>query len=190
MEDKEALTTEKIYKLCELAELPFMPIEKSVVQLKRNQDKIFKIKQYRMKSKVQSYDIRDCSEYFGVLELEKLLKDWNGKSFNFNEFNQTNRSSTMRFKNERPQNRNSGLFTEEDVDLDDDDEELNAMELAEAAGFEERAEEATNEKLVEPPVIPVAAEDSSSDDMEEILDTEQEPEGDQRKRIESIMANK
>jgi hypothetical protein len=31
-------------------------------------------KNYRMKSKVQTYDIRDCQEYYGVLELEALLK--------------------------------------------------------------------------------------------------------------------
>ena len=30
-----------------------------------------------MKSKVQTYDIRDCEEYFGVLELEQLLKKAN-----------------------------------------------------------------------------------------------------------------
>jgi len=40
---------------------------------------------------------------------------------------------------ERPQNNNSGLFTEEDFDLDDDD--VNAMELAQAAGFDERGGE-------------------------------------------------
>lgn len=27
-----------------------------------------------MKSKVQSFDIRDCEEYYGILELESLLK--------------------------------------------------------------------------------------------------------------------
>lgn len=27
-----------------------------------------------MKSKIQSYDIRDCPEYAGILELEKLLR--------------------------------------------------------------------------------------------------------------------
>lgn len=30
--------------------------------------------QTRMKSKIQSYDIRDCPEYAGILELEKLLR--------------------------------------------------------------------------------------------------------------------
>lgn len=31
-------------------------------------------KKNRMKSKVQSFDIRDCEEYYGILELENLLK--------------------------------------------------------------------------------------------------------------------
>ena len=36
-------------------------------------------KKYRMKSKVQTYDIRDAEEYYGILELEDLLKK-KGKS--------------------------------------------------------------------------------------------------------------
>lgn len=28
-----------------------------------------------MKSKVQSYDLRDCEEYYGILELEKVLRE-------------------------------------------------------------------------------------------------------------------
>ena len=36
-------------------------------------------KKYLMKSKVQTYDIRDAEEYYGVLELEDLLKK-KGKS--------------------------------------------------------------------------------------------------------------
>jgi len=31
-------------------------------------------KQYRIKSKVQTYDIRDCEEYYGIMALESLLK--------------------------------------------------------------------------------------------------------------------
>ena len=32
------------------------------------------MKVYRIKSKVQTYDIRDCEDYGGILELEALLK--------------------------------------------------------------------------------------------------------------------
>jgi len=80
-----------------LIDLPVMSFEQRTIQLKKSQEKLFQKKQYRMKSKVQSYDIRDCSEYFGVLELEKLLKDWNGKSFNISQFNNTNRASVQKF---------------------------------------------------------------------------------------------
>ena len=41
-----------------------------------------------MKSKVFSYDIRDSSNYFGVLELEKLLKNWkNSERISYKEVN-------------------------------------------------------------------------------------------------------
>ena len=36
-------------------------------------------KKYRMKSKVQTYDIRDAEQYYGILELEDLLRK-KGKS--------------------------------------------------------------------------------------------------------------
>ena len=39
-----------------------------------NIEKLMSYKHYRIKSKVQSYDIRDCDEYYGILELEILLK--------------------------------------------------------------------------------------------------------------------
>jgi hypothetical protein len=32
------------------------------------------LSQHKIKSKVQTYDIRDCEEYYGILELEALLK--------------------------------------------------------------------------------------------------------------------
>lgn len=43
-------------------------------QLQINIEKILANQKHKNKSKVQTYDIRDCEEYFGVLELEALLK--------------------------------------------------------------------------------------------------------------------
>lgn len=43
-------------------------------QLQINIDRLVAMKNYRIKSKVQTYDIRDCEDYSGILELESLLK--------------------------------------------------------------------------------------------------------------------
>ena len=43
-------------------------------QLQINIDRLVAMKVYRIKSKVQTYDIRDCEDYGGILELEALLK--------------------------------------------------------------------------------------------------------------------
>jgi len=46
-----------------------------------------------MKSKVQSFDIRDCEEYYGILELENLLKK-NSKAKQVIELEDIQRSSS------------------------------------------------------------------------------------------------
>ena len=54
-----------------------MTIQEKVSHLQINILKLQAEKQYRIKSKVQTYDIRDCEAYFGILELEALLKKVN-----------------------------------------------------------------------------------------------------------------
>ena len=50
-----------------------------------------------MKSKVQSYDLRDSEKYYGILELEKLLQD--SDSTNITMFNDAiQRKDTNIFK--------------------------------------------------------------------------------------------
>jgi hypothetical protein len=47
-----------------------------------------------MKSKVQTYDIRDCQEYYGVLELETLLKQSGKQLSSFIEIDEIRRQSS------------------------------------------------------------------------------------------------
>ena len=49
-------------------------ITDKIKQLQLKFELVMSKKNYRMKSKIQTYDIRDCAEYYGVLELEALLK--------------------------------------------------------------------------------------------------------------------
>jgi hypothetical protein len=49
-------------------------ITDKIKQLQLKFEMVMSKKNYRMKSKIQTYDIRDCAEYYGVLELETLLK--------------------------------------------------------------------------------------------------------------------
>ena len=53
-------------------------MSKKIHILKKREAILMTKKQFRMKSKVQTYDIRDCEEYYGVLELERLLQDSRG----------------------------------------------------------------------------------------------------------------
>lgn len=48
-------------------------MQERIRQLKLHEGALCDKKGFRMKSKVQSYDLRDCEEYYGILELEKLL---------------------------------------------------------------------------------------------------------------------
>ena len=48
--------------------------------LKEKKVELVNTKKYRMKSTIQSYDIRDNKEYYGVLEMEKTLKGLNNST--------------------------------------------------------------------------------------------------------------
>jgi hypothetical protein len=50
-------------------------IDEKIKSLKKSEGKLLELKNFRMKSKVQSYDLRDCEEYYGILELEKVLRE-------------------------------------------------------------------------------------------------------------------
>jgi len=52
-----------------------MSIKQKIHHLKKKEAHLKTIRPYRMKSKVQTYDLRDSEQYYGVLELEKLLKE-------------------------------------------------------------------------------------------------------------------
>ena len=75
MISKEKLIEKKINKLCKLIGVNENTIGEKIKQLKIQEDKLLELKDYKMKSKVQSYDLRDCDEYYGILELEKLLRE-------------------------------------------------------------------------------------------------------------------
>lgn len=51
-----------------------MTIEARIKKLQVSFEKLMSVKKYRIKSKVQTYDIRDCDQYIGVLELEQILR--------------------------------------------------------------------------------------------------------------------
>ena len=75
MISKEQLIKRKINKLCKIVGVNEATTDEKIKQLKISEDKLLELKDYKMKSKVQSYDLRDCEEYYGILELEKLLRE-------------------------------------------------------------------------------------------------------------------
>ena len=44
-----------------------------IKKLQVNIDKVYALKNYRIKSRIQSYDIRDSIKYKGALELEQII---------------------------------------------------------------------------------------------------------------------
>jgi len=72
---KEKTIEAKISQLCKLIAIEEPTVQERIRQLKLHEDALHDKKSFRMKSKVQSYDLRDCEEYYGILELEKLLLD-------------------------------------------------------------------------------------------------------------------
>ena len=74
LKNKEKEIFKKLNELCRLLDIDEITIEGKIKELQRNVLQLIAKKNYRMKSKVQTYDIRDCEEYYGILELEALLR--------------------------------------------------------------------------------------------------------------------
>jgi len=72
---KERTIESRIGQHCRLIGIDEPTIQERIRQLKLHEDALLQKKGFRMKSKVQSYDLRDCEEYYGILELEALLLD-------------------------------------------------------------------------------------------------------------------
>ena len=63
MLNKETLLVSKIQGLCELLGTTETNIYKRIHILKKHEPILLTLKHNRMKSKVQTYDLRDCEEY-------------------------------------------------------------------------------------------------------------------------------
>lgn len=74
MQDKRAAIAHQIDLLCVDLGIDEPTIEAKIHELRKNESRLKTIKKYRIKSKVQSYDIRDAEDFYGVLELEQMLK--------------------------------------------------------------------------------------------------------------------
>ena len=74
MIEKERLLAHKINALAKLLEIDEPTIAERIRILRIRKKEMFQKKAYKIKSKLQSYDIRDGAEYYGILELEKQLK--------------------------------------------------------------------------------------------------------------------
>jgi hypothetical protein len=72
---KQRTIESRITQHCKLIGIDEPTIPERIRQLKLHEEALWNKKSFRMKSKVQSYDLRDCEEYYGILELEKLLLD-------------------------------------------------------------------------------------------------------------------
>ena len=76
MEDKKRVIEHQIGADCSTIGIDTeLPLDKQIDQLKIKQTELFNIKKYKMKSKVQTYDIRDSEDYNGFLELEVVLRE-------------------------------------------------------------------------------------------------------------------
>ena len=74
MEKKERTIKEILYKIANNLAITTTNMEDMIPELKAKQKEWHHMLQdYRIKSKIQSYDIRDAPEYHGILELEKEL---------------------------------------------------------------------------------------------------------------------
>ena len=101
MEKKEKLLEEKIGALSLLLGINECNIKKRIHALKKQEATLNTLKKFRIKSKVQTYDLRDCEEYQGVLELEKLLQE--SRKDNVKALNDNIRKSYNKFMTQKSQ---------------------------------------------------------------------------------------
>ena len=74
LKQKEQEILKQINSLCKLLNIAEPTVSERIRQLSINVETLLERKQYRIKSKVQTYDLRDCEEYYGIIALEGLLK--------------------------------------------------------------------------------------------------------------------
>lgn len=67
--DKEKLLIKKLTHLAKLAEIDEPTLAERIRQMYTHSKQMMECKTYRIKSKIQSYDIRDSPEYKGMLDL-------------------------------------------------------------------------------------------------------------------------
>ena len=96
------LKIDKVYQKAIMLEekvLKQMPVKlkDKINYLKTNELKINTLKQstIRMKSTLQTYDIRDCEKYWGLLELEKHLRKEGKRQTNADFLNNLQRMSSV-----------------------------------------------------------------------------------------------
>ena len=83
MANKEDLITQKLDKIAADMQIDEYTMQKRIDQIKLRMSSLKD--QTRMKSKIQSYDIRDCPEYEGILDLERLLRSGNTTETDFHQ---------------------------------------------------------------------------------------------------------
>lgn len=79
MDHKKREIEIEIKKLCKLVGIQEVTHELRANKLLVNEKDLLSRKEYKMKSKVQSYDIRDIDHYNGILELEAQLRETGGR---------------------------------------------------------------------------------------------------------------
>ena len=72
--DKERMLTHKLTALAHQANIDEPTLAERIRQMEVQPKLMMECKTYRIKSKIQSYDIRDSPEYKGVLDLQKQLE--------------------------------------------------------------------------------------------------------------------
>jgi hypothetical protein len=65
----------KMCDLCSKVGIEGQSTKNKLKLLRKNEALIHALKEYRIKSLIQTYDIRDAEKYKGVLELERMLHE-------------------------------------------------------------------------------------------------------------------
>lgn len=70
LQDKDKAINKELMKICKEAGIDEPTLGSKIAQLLKQQESIRHLRKNRIKSKIQTYDIRDCEEYYGILQLE------------------------------------------------------------------------------------------------------------------------
>ena len=74
LQEKQSLLTDKLDALAKKLRIAEPTMDERIQCIRKERARLEELNPHKMKSKVQSYDIRDSEEFDGVLELEKQLK--------------------------------------------------------------------------------------------------------------------